>query len=90
MVLKQVVLYPIHLKLKATMGEFAGWNMPLWYKGIHAEHNYVRENAGIFDVSHMGRLRVKGKDAEELLQRTTTVNILETRNLENEDRVHLQ
>jgi len=81
-VLKQTVLYPIHLKLKATMGEFAGWNMPLWYKGIHLEHNYVRENVGIFDVSHMGRLRVKGKDAEELLQRTTTVNIMEMRNLE--------
>ncbi len=64
--------------------------MPLWYKGIHVEHNSVRANVGIFDVSPMGRLRVKGKDAEELLQRTTTVNILETRNLENEDRVHLQ
>jgi hypothetical protein len=46
--------------------------------------------SGNTDISHMGRLRVKGKDAEELLQRTTTVNILETRNLENEDRVHLQ
>lgn len=80
--LKRTVLYPIHLKLEATMGEFAGWNMPLWYKGIHAEHNYVRENAGIFDVSHMGRLRVKGKDAEELLQKTTTVNIKTIRNLE--------
>ncbi len=80
--LKQTVLYPIHLKLRATMGEFAGWNMPLWYKGIHVEHNSVRENVGIFDISHMGRLRVKGKDAEELLQRTTTVNIIEIRNLQ--------
>jgi len=81
-VLKQTVLFPIHLKLAATMGEFAGWNMPLWYKGIHEEDNSVRENVGIFDISHMGRLHVKGKDAEELLQRTTTVNILEIRNLE--------
>ena len=64
------------------MGEFAGWNMPLWYKGIHVEHNSVRENVGIFDISHMGRLQVKGKDAEELLQRTTTVNIMEIRSLE--------
>jgi aminomethyltransferase len=47
------------------MGEFAGWNMPLWYKGIHLEHNSVRGNVGIFDISHMGRLRVKGKDAIE-------------------------
>jgi len=81
-VLKQTVLYPIHLKLGATMGEFAGWNMPLWYKGVHVEHNSVRTNVGIFDISHMGSLLVEGKDAEELLQRTTTVNILETRNLE--------
>ena len=80
--LKQTALYPIHLKLRATMGEFAGWNMPLWYKGIHVEHNSVRENVGIFDISHMGRLRVKGKNAEELLQRTTTVNIIEIRNLQ--------
>ncbi len=64
------------------MGEFAGWNMPLWYNGIHVEHKYVRENVGIFDVSHMGRLSIKGKDAEELLQRTTTANIMEMRNLE--------
>jgi len=81
-VLKQTVLFPIHLKLGATMGEFAGWNMPLWYKGIHVEHNSVRENVGIFDVSHMGRLHVKGKNAEELLQRTTTVDIKKIRNLE--------
>ncbi|NIR86433.1 glycine cleavage system aminomethyltransferase GcvT, partial [Candidatus Bathyarchaeota archaeon] len=80
--LKRTILYPVHLKLGATMGEFAGWNMPLWYKGIHVEHNSVRENVGIFDISHMGRLRIKGKDAEKLLQRTTTVNIVETRNLE--------
>jgi len=81
-VLKQTVLFPIHLKLGATMGEFAGWNMPLWYKGIHVEHNFVRENVGIFDVSHMGRLHVQGKDAKELLQRTTTVDIKKIRNLE--------
>ncbi|MFQ5836626.1 MAG: glycine cleavage system aminomethyltransferase GcvT [Candidatus Bathyarchaeia archaeon] len=80
--LKKTVLYPIHLKLRATMGEFAGWNMPLWYKGIHVEHNSVRKNVGIFDISHMGRLRVTGKDAEELLQRTTTTNVMEIRNLE--------
>jgi len=81
-VLKRTVLYPIHLELEATMGEFAGWNMPLWYKGIHVEHKSVRENVGISDISHMGRLRVKGKDAEKLLQRTTAVNIMEIRNLE--------
>lgn len=80
--LKQTVLYPIHLKLGATLGEFAGWNTPLWYKGIHAEHKSVRENVGVFDISHMGRLRVKGKNAEELLQRATTVNIIEIRNLQ--------
>ncbi len=79
--LKQTVLYPLHLKFGATMGEFAGWDMPLWYKGIHVEHKYVRENVGIFDVSHMGRLSINGKDAEELLQRTTTANIMKMRNL---------
>ncbi len=80
--LKNTVLYPLHLKLGATMGEFAGWNMPLWYKGILIEHNSVRKNVGVFDISHMGRLHVKGKDAEELLQRTTTIDITEIGNLE--------
>lgn len=80
--LKQTVLCSIHLRPRATMGEFAGWNVLLWYKGINSEHNSVRKNVGIFDISHMGRLRVTGKDAEEFLQRTTTANVMKIRNLE--------
>ena len=45
------------------MVDFAGWDMPLHYGSIIEEHNQVRGSGGLFDVSHMGRLRFKGKDA---------------------------
>ncbi len=61
-------LYDEHVKLKAKMVDFAGWDMPVQYTGIIEEHNNVRKNAGLFDVSHMGEIFVSGKDAVNYLQ----------------------
>ncbi|MEO6916910.1 MAG: glycine cleavage system aminomethyltransferase GcvT [Chitinophagaceae bacterium] len=61
-----------HLELKAKMAEFAGYDMPISYTGINDEHATVRNNAGVFDVSHMGEFILKGADALELIQRVTS------------------
>ncbi len=61
-----------HKALGAKMAEFAGYNMPISYTGINDEHATVRNNAGVFDVSHMGEFIVKGENALELIQRVTT------------------
>lgn len=61
-----------HIALGAKMAEFAGYNMPISYSGINDEHATVRNNAGIFDVSHMGEFILKGSDALELIQRVTS------------------
>jgi aminomethyltransferase len=61
-----------HIELKAKMAEFAGYNMPISYTGINDEHAAVRNNAGVFDVSHMGEFILKGEHALELIQRVTT------------------
>jgi aminomethyltransferase len=61
-----------HIALGAKMAEFAGYNMPISYSGINDEHAAVRNNAGIFDVSHMGEFILKGPDALDLIQRVTT------------------
>jgi aminomethyltransferase len=61
-----------HLALGAKMAEFAGYNMPISYSGINDEHQAVRTNAGVFDVSHMGEFILKGDHALELIQRVTT------------------
>ncbi|MCP9752872.1 glycine cleavage system aminomethyltransferase GcvT [Ferruginibacter sp. HRS2-29] len=64
-----------HKALGAKMAEFAGYNMPISYSGINDEHASVRNNAGVFDVSHMGEFIVKGPQALELLQRITTNDV---------------
>lgn len=64
-----------HEALGAKMAEFAGYNMPIEYKGIKEEHNQVRNKLGVFDVSHMGEIWVKGPKAFNLVQRITTNNI---------------
>lgn len=64
-----------HKALGAKMAEFAGYNMPISYSGINDEHAAVRNNAGVFDVSHMGEFIVKGSQAVELLQRITTNDV---------------
>lgn len=61
-----------HIALGAKMAEFSGYNMPISYSGINDEHQAVRTNAGIFDVSHMGEFIVKGEHALDLIQRVTT------------------
>ena len=61
-----------HIALGAKMAEFAGYNMPISYTGINDEHQAVRNNAGIFDVSHMGEFILKGPDALDLIQRVTS------------------
>ena len=61
-----------HIALGAKMAEFAGYNMPISYSGINDEHAAVRNNAGVFDVSHMGEFILKGTNALDLIQRVTT------------------
>lgn len=61
-----------HIALGAKMAAFAGYNMPISYTGINDEHLAVRNNAGVFDVSHMGEFILKGENALDLIQRVTT------------------
>jgi aminomethyltransferase len=61
-----------HIALGAKMAEFAGYNMPISYSGINDEHAAVRNNAGVFDVSHMGEFILKGENALDLIQRVTS------------------
>jgi aminomethyltransferase len=61
-----------HISLGAKMAPFAGYNMPISYTGINDEHAAVRNNAGVFDVSHMGEFILKGPDALDLIQRVTS------------------
>jgi aminomethyltransferase len=61
-----------HIALGAKMAEFAGYNMPISYTGINDEHQCVRTNAGVFDVSHMGEFMLKGPEALNLIQRVTS------------------
>ncbi len=69
--IKETPFIKKHVSLRAKMAPFAGYNMPISYTGINDEHIAVRTNAGVFDVSHMGEFMVKGKDALDLIQRTT-------------------
>ncbi len=73
--LKRTPFFDFHVKAGARMVDFAGWEMPLLYKGIIEEHNHTRNAASIFDVSHMGRLKFTGKGAEDFLQRLCTRNV---------------
>lgn len=70
--MKQTPFTEQHLALGAKMAEFAGYNMPISYSGINEEHNCVRNNAGVFDVSHMGEFMLKGDKALDLIQRVTS------------------
>ncbi len=67
--------FDYHVIAGAKMVGFAGFLMPIQYKGITAEHMAVRENVGLFDLSHMGEFEVTGKDALAFLQRTTSNNV---------------
>ena len=73
--LKRTALYEEHIKKGAKMVPFAGWEMPIQYTGIISEHNAVRKNAGIFDVSHMGQLFIEGNEAVDLIQKLVPQDI---------------
>ncbi len=73
--MKTTVFTKYHIANGAKMAEFAGYNMPIEFSGINDEHMTVREKAGVFDVSHMGEIWVKGPKAEELLQKITTNDV---------------
>lgn len=72
--LKRTVLYDTHRALGAKMVEFGGWEMPVQYKGILDEHRAVRTAAGLFDIDHMGQVRVTGNDALAFLNHLLTAN----------------
>lgn len=65
-------LHDAHVAAGARMVDFAGWDMPLQFSGVVAEHTAVRERVGLFDVSHLGKALVTGPDAGELIDRTFT------------------
>ena len=74
---KRTCLHDKHLSLGAMMVSFGGFDMPLLYQysGIAPEHMAVREHVGLFDVSHMGEVTVRGKDAERYVQHLFTNDI---------------
>jgi aminomethyltransferase len=73
--LKSTALTELHRTLGAKMVPFAGYEMPLQYKGLLDEHHAVRNNSGMFDVSHMGEFLVQGKDALGFLQKVTSNDV---------------
>ncbi len=72
---KRTPLYPVHVRLGARIVPFGGWLMPVQYSGIGAEHRAVRNNVGIFDISHMGQFVVSGAGAASWLNRMLTNNV---------------
>lgn len=73
--LKKTTLHAAHIKAGARMVPFGGWDMPVQYSGLVAEHNAVRKNVGVFDVSHMGEFRITGAQALDFLQHVTTNDV---------------
>jgi aminomethyltransferase len=70
--MKNTALSHIHENLGAKMVPFAGYNMPVQYEGVNAEHETVRNSVGVFDVSHMGEFFLKGENALALIQKVTS------------------
>lgn len=75
MSLKRTPLFPVYAKYGAKTIDFGGWDLPVQFSGITLEHEAVRTKAGLFDVSHMGEVDVKGKGALHYLQRVTTNDV---------------
>lgn len=73
--LKRTPLYETHIKYKGKMIDFGGWELPVQYSSILAEHKAVREQAGLFDVSHMGEIDLTGADAYKFLQHVLTNDV---------------
>lgn len=74
--LKRTALYDMHLKHKGKMVDFAGYALPIQYENISLEHHHVRQAVGVFDVSHMGEVMVRGKDARAFVHKLVTNNVL--------------
>lgn len=72
--LKKTPLFEMHCSSNAKLVDFGGWNMPVQYSGILQEHNAVRTGVGLFDVSHMGELEVRGPEAVQLVDFVSTNN----------------
>lgn len=70
--MKNTALTNTHIELGAKMVPFAGFNMPVQYEGVKAEHETVRQGVGVFDVSHMGEFLISGEKALELIQRVSS------------------
>lgn len=70
--MKKTAIYDEHLNLGAKIIDFGGWQMPVQYSSIIEEHNAVRNKAGLFDVSHMGEVLIKGEDSLNLVQKVIT------------------
>ena len=77
---KKTCLYDKHVALGALISPFGGFDMPIQYSTIIDEHQAVRNDCGVFDVSHMGEVTVKGKDAEAYVNHIFTNDV---RGLEN-------
>ena len=82
--MKRTPFYNLHVEHKAHMEEFGGWEMPIYYsdstdegQGIIAEHMAVRKKAGFFDICHMGRLKISGLGASDLVQSLTTNDVFD-------------
>lgn len=77
---RKTTLYDMHLFHKGKIVDFGGWSLPLYYTGIIQEHLTVRSTVGLFDVSHMGEIEVKGPKAEDYLQWIATNEIRSMQN----------
>src|ERR1022692_4418194 len=73
--LRATPLHPVHCALRAKMVDFGGWDMPVQYSGIIDEHLAVRRSVGLFDVSHMGEIEIRGSQAAGLTDFVTTNSV---------------
>src|SRR5437868_1699089 len=72
---KRTPFYDFHVQAGAKMVDFAGWEMPILYRSIVEEHEQTRSSGSMFDVSHMGRLEFRGKEAQAFLNQVLTRNV---------------
>ena len=75
MIMIDLTLTPVHKELNAKMVDYAGFNMPVQYEGVISEHLAVRDNVGVFDVSHMGEIFISGDGADNFLQYITSNDV---------------
>jgi glycine cleavage system T protein len=75
--MRETTLHDWHVSHGATMTDFNGWHMPLYYKGITEEHNHTRTKAGLFDLGHMGRVMLRGAKAREFVDYLTPARVSE-------------